>query len=122
MRKALIVLGLVALAGCAREEKRVQTLVEISIPAEKMDCTFTGQRPALPPEHVIDWAKVQSVAQSRAEAEAYKKSVRAREAVVARYIVTVEGVAFACANDAEWIRDYKADVEAAHAYPEHSAH
>ena len=83
----------------------------IPIPAERIDCVYTGVRPTLPPEHVIDWARLKTLAEARAEHDLYVKSVRAREAVVARYIVSVEGLAFAYSNDAEWIRNYQAELE-----------
>jgi hypothetical protein len=36
--------------------------------------------------------------------------VRSREAPISRYIVEVEGVLFACANDAQWLRNYQDEM------------
>lgn len=82
--------------------------VPVTPPVDKMDCVAlkASDRPALPPEYWIDWAHVTTVAQARSEHEAYVRSVRTREGVTVAYIMTVEGVQFACASDAEWLRDF----------------
>ena len=73
-----------------------------------MDCVAVepGQRPAIPPEYVIDWSKVETVAQARSEHEAFVRTVRTREGVVAGYVVQVEEKLFVCASDAAWLRDF----------------
>lgn len=95
-------------ASCG--EKRVVT--SIPIPAERIDCVALSPsaRPQLPPEHKIDWVRLRTLAEAKAEHDLFVKSVRAREAIVAHYIVTVEGVLFACANDAEWLRDREKEL------------
>lgn len=95
------------LSSCGQ---KVPLYKHVPIPADRMDCVYTQVRPDLPAEHQIDWARLKTLAEARAEHEAYRKAQLAREAVIARYIVSVEGVAFACANDAEWLRTYEADL------------
>lgn len=96
------------LSSCG--EKRVVTA--LPIPPERMDCVAIDKslRPKLPAERQIDWAKLQTVAQAKAEHEAAMKVEHDREAIVARYIVQIEGVQFACANDAAWLREREAQL------------
>lgn len=94
-----------ALSACG--EKRVQ--VPLPIPQDRMDCReLSGDqaRPTIPPEYVIDWTTVTTVGQARAEHDAFVTRLRERERPVALYVVRLEGRVFACADDAEWLRDY----------------
>lgn len=98
-----------ALSACG--EKRVQ--VPIPIPADKIDCADLARdaagnpaRPRVPAEYVIDWSRVTTVGQARAEHQAFVTRLRERERPVAGYIVEIEGRVFACANDDAWLRDY----------------
>ena len=94
-----------AVSSCSLFEKRVQ--VPVPIPEDRMDCvTLTDQRPTVAAEYVIDWSGVTTVAQARAEHEAFVTRLRERENLVALYIVEVEGELWACADDDEWLRDY----------------
>lgn len=72
----------------------------------RLICEAQGERPTLPAEYVVDWSKVQTVAQARAEHETYVRSVRTREGVIVGYVVTVEGKLFVCSNNAQWWRDF----------------
>lgn len=100
---ALLFSTLFFLASC--EPKRVA--VPLPIPPERMDCVAIEEgRPAIPPEYVIDWGRVASVGEARAQHEAYVQRLRLRENQVAGYLVRVEGRVFACADDAAWLRDY----------------
>lgn len=94
-----------SLALTACEPKRVAEA--IPIPAERIDCVYVENRPALPPEYVIDWSKVTTVPQAKREHDAFVRSVRTRAGKVAGYVVELEGKLFLCASDAEWIRDYQ---------------
>lgn len=90
-------------------QQRVVTA--IPIPTERMDCiTLANQRPTLPPEYQIDWSKVASVGQARAQHDAFVAVIRGREKIVATYIVQIEGQLFQCANDAEWLREREAGL------------
>lgn len=102
--KALLMCcSLVLINGCGT--KRV--VKHIPIPVERMDCTYLKDRPNIPSEYVIDWSKVVSVGQAKDQHEAYVSRLRQRETAIAGYIVKTEGRLFACANDAQWIRDYE---------------
>lgn len=104
-RKALALLmcfSATALSACG--EKRVVT--NLAPPADKLVCEAAGPRPEIPPESVIDWAHVTSVAQAKIEHEGYVKSVRAREGVIAGYILNIEGKLFACSNNMRWLQDW----------------
>jgi len=76
-----------------------------------MVCEAAAGRPIIPPEYVIDWPAVQSVDQARGEHEAFVARLRAREAVVAGYLVDIEGRLFVCSNNAQWWRDYWAGLD-----------
>ena len=106
MKRQLLALALstLCLAGC----ETFRTAVPVKPPADRMDCVAAApaDRPALPPEYVIDWSRVTTVPQARTEHEAYVRSVRTREGVAVGYIVTIEGRLFVCASDDEWLRDF----------------
>lgn len=106
MKRPLLAIALSTLcsAGC----ETLPALAPVTPPADKMDCRAlsAADRPRLPPEYRIDWTQVTTVAQARTEHEAFVRSVRTREGITVGYIVTVEGVQFACASDAEWLRDF----------------
>lgn len=92
-------------SGCKTE--RVATSLRPDLDhAERMVCESAGERPAIPPEYVIDWSKVVTVEDAKREHNAFVRSVRTREGVVAGYVVTIEGKLFACSNNAQWWRDY----------------
>lgn len=113
MRRLILAAALstccLGLSAC--EPKRVQ--VPIPIPEERMDCvSIRDQRPTIPAEYVIDWTRVATVAQARAEHEAFVTRLRERETPVALYIVELEGELWACADDDQWLRDYTARLPA----------
>lgn len=87
-------------------EKRVVT--NLAPPSERLQCAPVGSRPKIPAEYVIDWSKVTTVAQAHSEHDAYVRSIRTREGVVAGYIVEIEGKLFACSNNAAWLREWYA--------------
>lgn len=100
---ALSTFCLVAASACGS----TRVLVPVKPDPERMDCReLDGGRPVVPPEYAIDWSKVQTVPQARAEHDAFVRSVRTREGIVATYIVTIEGRLFLCASDAEWLTDF----------------
>jgi hypothetical protein len=80
--------------------------VPVEIPEDRVDCRAAGDRPAIPPEHVIDWSRVTTVPQARAEHDAYVRSVRTREGVTVGWIVQIEGQLWACSNDDQWLREF----------------
>lgn len=82
---------------------------DIANPA-RLICEPVPNRPAIPAEYRIDWNRVTTVPQAKAEHEAYVRSVRAREGVVVAHIVTLEGKLFVCSNNAQWWRDYWAGL------------
>lgn len=108
--RSLISAALLALvvAACAEPKRIVET---VPIPAERMDCVEAGNRPAIPPEHKIVWENVSSVLQARQEYNQYVASVRAREGMVAGYVLDLEGHLFLCANDAAWLREWQAGIQ-----------
>lgn len=96
-----------ALASCGEPKVIAEAL---PIPAERMDCVEAGSRPAIPPEHKIEWANVSNVLQARQEYNQYVASVRAREGMVAGYVLDLEGRLFLCASDAQWLREWQAGI------------
>ena len=106
-RSLLIATGAAfALAGC--EPKRV--VEHLPTPPERLVCEPAGTRPAVPPEYAIDWPRIQSVAQARAEHEKFVAALRTREGIVAGYIVGLEGKLFTCWTNAQWRREYEAGL------------
>lgn len=101
-------LALAVLSACADPKRIVEAT---PIPAERMDCVAADTRPAIPPEHKIEWANVSNVLQARQEYNQYVASVRAREGMVAGYVLELEGKLFLCANDAAWLREWQAGIQ-----------
>lgn len=104
-RKALALLMLcsaTALSACG--EKRVVT--NLAPPPERLVCEAAGPRPSIPPELIIDWAHVTSVAQAKIEHEGYVRAQRTREGVITTYLIEVEGKLFRCQNNMAWLRDW----------------
>ncbi len=100
-----------ALSACG--ETRVA--VALKPPPERLQCAGPGDRPRIPVEHGVDWAKVLSandaavtLARAQAEHGRFVASLRQREAIVARHVVEIEGRLFACANNAAWLRSFYA--------------
>ncbi len=101
---ALWTLCSLLVSGCGT----TRVMAPVKPDADRMDCVAVtpADRPALPPEYVIDWSAVLTVPQARSEHESFVRSVRTREGVTVGYIVDVEGRLFMCANDAAWLRDF----------------
>jgi hypothetical protein len=95
-------LSTLCLTSCAT----TRVAAPVKPPADRMDCAQASSRPALPDEHTIDWSSVTTVHEARRQHEAFVRSVRTREGVVAGYIVNVEGQLFMCSVDAEWLRQF----------------
>lgn len=96
--------SMLVLSAC--EPKKVATALKP--PPERLQCVPAGERPKVPAEHVIDWPRLRTLAEAKAEHDLYVRSVRARELVVANYIVEIEGRLFKCSNDAAWLREWYA--------------
>lgn len=101
-----IALSTFCLAACETQ----RAAVALRPPEDRMDCRALDGRPTIVGEYVIDWSRVTTVPQARAEHEAYVRSVRTREGVVAGYIVEVEERLWLCASDAAWLRDFYAGL------------
>lgn len=100
-----------AVSACGADK---YTAEFIPTPPERLVCEQAGTRPTIPPETVIDWVHVTSVAQAKIEHDGYVRSVRTREGVVAGYVLAVEGKLFACSNNAQWRREFEADLAKTH--------
>lgn len=103
--KALIAsLALITLTACTQRE-----IVPFNVKAahpERFICEGLADRPAIPPEHTIDWSQVQTIEQAQSEHLAYVRSIRTREGKVAGYLVEIEGRHFQCASNLQWQSDY----------------
>lgn len=104
--KHLILIATAALAGC--ETKRV--VEPLPTPPERLICEPAGTRPTVPPEYVIDWSQVRTIAEARAEHEKFVAVLRTREGIVAGYILKLEGKLFVCFTNAQWRRDFEAGI------------
>jgi hypothetical protein len=101
----------VALSAC----KAVHTADFIATPADRLVCEAAGPRPKIPPEYAIDWSKVATVPQAKAEHDKYVASIHARDGIAAAYILSIEGKLFVCSNNAQWRREYEAELTKSHA-------
>jgi hypothetical protein len=77
-------------------------------PADKLICDALAERPKIPAEYQIDWSSVQTVEQARSEHDAFVRTLRTREGMVAGYIVQIEGNWFSCWSTVKWHADYNA--------------
>jgi hypothetical protein len=93
----------ISLSGCG--EKRV--VANLPPPAEKLACAATRDRPTIPPEYVIDWAKVRTVEQAKAEHLKYVAVIRTREGAITGYILRIEDRLFNCSSNMAWLRDFE---------------
>lgn len=73
---------------------------------DKFVCELGGTRPKLPAEHIIDWSKVTTVDQAKAETGKLIDVEHTREGIVATYVLDIEGKLFTCSNNMQWQRDY----------------
>lgn len=89
--------------GC-QTDKVVQAL---ATPPERLVCEAAGPRPAIPAEYAIDWSRVATVDQAKAEHAKYVASIRNREGVITSYIMRIEGKLFVCATNMQWRRTYE---------------
>ncbi len=94
-----------ALAGCATERLAVASRPDLDNPA-RLVCEAASSRPEIPAEYAIDWGRVVTVEQAKAEHDAYVRSIRTREGIIAGYVVDIEGRLFVCSSNAQWWRDY----------------
>jgi hypothetical protein len=115
MKQSLKIVALLmscSLAACGNERPEIH-FKPIAIPTERMDCATLITRPAVPPAHEIDWETISkapdkefAIRLAKLEVDKLKYSQVQRDAVVANYIVNIEGITFGCANDAQWLREY----------------
>jgi hypothetical protein len=100
-----------AISGCATK----RSVDFLATPADRLVCEAAGPRPTIPPEYQIDWSKVATVAQARAEHDKYVAVIHTREGIVAAYVLQVEGKLFVCSNNMHWRRDFEAELAKKHA-------
>jgi hypothetical protein len=97
-----------ALTAC-KPDKVVNAL---PTPPERLICVPAGARPTIPAEHIIDWTRVVSVEQAKAEHLKYVATIRSREGVITGYIMRLEGQLFTCHTNVEWRRNYEKGLPA----------
>lgn len=92
----------IASSGC--EKQRIA--VGLKPPSDKLVCVAATRRPTVAPEYRIDWNRVTTVPQARAEHDRYVTVQRTREGAIAGYILQIEGQLFACSSNMQWLRTY----------------
>lgn len=108
-KRLCIVIGLFTLLnGCTTTKRAV---VPLKPPPERLECQTAGTRPIIPPEHVIDWTRVVTAGDARAQHEAFVTKLREREGLITGYLVRIEGANFICASNARWLRDWYAAIQ-----------
>jgi len=100
-----------ALSACGEAK---YTAEFIPTPPERLVCEKARTRPTIPPEYVIDWTKVTTVAQAHSEFDKYRALIFTREGIVAGYVLQLEGQNFVCFNNMQWRRDFEADLAKKH--------
>lgn len=108
-----LALSTLCLAVSACGEKKY-TAEFIPTPPERLVCEPTATRPTIPHEYTIDWSKVTTVPQARSEFEKYRAVIYTRENVVAGYVLVIEGAHFVCFNNAQWRREFEAELAKTH--------
>ena len=93
-----------SLLTACEKDKVVEAL---PTPPERLVCEAAGARPAIPAEHVIDWSRVVTVDQAKAEHLKFVASVRNREGVITGYIMRIEGKLFVCQTNMQWRRTFE---------------
>jgi hypothetical protein len=115
MRLSATALALSTLCLATSACHTIRTADFIATPADRLVCEAAGTRPTIPAEYAIDWSKVTTVPQARAEHEKYVAVIHNREGIVAAYVLSIEGKLFTCSNNMQWRRDYEAGIAKAHA-------
>lgn len=77
---------------------------------DRFVCELAGTRPTVPPELTINWAEIPTVAAAQEAFKAFVERVRAREGIVAGYVLTVEDHLFLCFNNMRWQREFYAGL------------
>lgn len=77
-------------------------------PAEKLTCEALADRPQIPTEYAIDWSAVTTVEAARGEHDAFVRTLRTREGLIAGHIVQIEANWFSCWSTVKWHADYNA--------------
>ena len=102
-----------SLTGCGDPERIVSaSRPDLDNPDRLVCVAAPAKRPERGDPHVIDWGKVLTVAEARIQHDLYVKRESERNAVVAGYVLEIEGRLFACSNNAQWWRDYWAGLPA----------
>lgn len=114
MKLSATVLALSTLFLTSACETTKRTASFIPTPPERLICERTGTRPTIPTEYVIDWTKVSTVAAAKVEVGKLITQQHEREKVVAGYVLKVEGQNFICWNNAQWRREFEADLAKSH--------
>lgn len=95
-----------AVSACQTTKRVTEALrPDLSNP-DRFVCEASGTRPKVPPEYAIDWSKVTTVDQARAEHEKFVGVLRTREGIVAGYVLQIEDKHFVCFNNMQWQRDF----------------
>lgn len=106
MLTALLLLTQFSVSACETTKYAAEALRPDKTNPERFICELGGTRPKLPPEYVIDWSKVTTIPQAKAEHEKFVATIRSRENVTVGYILHIEGKLFVCFNNVAWMKDY----------------
>lgn len=109
-RSLQVATAALALAAC----HTVHTADFLATPADRLVCEAAGPRPKIPPEYQIDWSKVTTVPQAQGEVGKLLAVEHQREGVVAGYVLQVEGKLAICFVNAQWRREYEAELAKSH--------
>lgn len=105
-------------SSCAPEPIRtVSALRPDKTNPERFVCELAGTRPTVPPEYKIAWGIVgqapdvpEAVRLARLELAKFVGVLRAREGIVAGYVLNLEDHLFLCFNNVRWQREFYAGL------------
>jgi hypothetical protein len=112
MRSAMapLLLMLFSVTSCGDTVRSVSALRPDKTNPERFVCDLAGARPTVPPEYVIDWSKVATVAQAKTEHDKFVGTLRTREGIVAGYVLNLEDHLFLCFNNMRFQREFYAGL------------
>lgn len=84
---------------------------------DRFVCELAGTRPPISPDYLMGWEFIgqaatvpEAVQRAKAEHQKYVTQERARELVVATYVMLVEDKLFLCFNNMTWQREFYAGL------------
>lgn len=105
-RGMILLMSCSALPACETIREAAPLRPDLDNPARLACVAAPAERPDRGEPYAIDWDKVLTVAEARIQHGLYVQREAQRNAVVASYVLEIEGRLFTCSSNAQWWRDY----------------